>query len=380
MTQRWAITMAASRASALLLCVVVGAGFRAACQETKPRLSPDAIRRIEQAIDSFRSRRGIPGMSVAVVADAELVWAGGFGQSDLEHEVSAKAQTAYRTASIGKTMTATAAMRLVEAGRLDLDADIRKYCPAFPAKAWPITAGHLLAHTSGIRHYGGPRDRAEQLSTEHYASVVDALAVFKNDSLLFRPGSRYQYSTYGYNVLGCVIEGAAGERFMAYMTRVVFEPSGMRSTRDDDPATIIPGRARGYRREPNGELRNSYWVDMSSKLPAGGYITTVEDLARFAIALLRGTIIREETWKRMMVPPTGPDGKPLDSGYGLGWGVDAGVRGPELYHGGQTPQVSGMLEILPDRRFAVAMLMNLEGVSDRRELTRAIAEIVLGSP
>src|ERR1700694_484620 len=107
-------------------------------------------------------------------------------------------------------MTATAAMQLVEQRKLDLDADVQQYCPAFPRKEQRITPRQLLSHLSGIRHYGGAPGRGG-------AAVHDALAPFKNDPLLFPPGTKFLYSTYGYDVLGCVIEGAARVPFLRYM-------------------------------------------------------------------------------------------------------------------------------------------------------------------
>jgi CubicO group peptidase (beta-lactamase class C family) len=134
-----------------------------------------------------------------------------------------------------------------------------------------------------------PHDAEEQSSTVHYANVTDALAPFKDDPLLFEPGTSTLYSTYGFDVLGCVIEGAAGAPFMDVMRRSVFEPAGMVHTRDDDPAAIIPQRAAGYVRV-KGELRNAVHVDMSNRLPAGGYVTTAPELATFAALFIDGRL------------------------------------------------------------------------------------------
>lgn len=237
---------------------------------TQPRLAPETIQSIERLLSEKMSEEGIPGLSVAIVLDGEMAWSNGYGFADLENSVPATAHTAYRSASIGKPLTATAAMRLVEEGRLNLDAPIRQYCPAFPEKRWPVTTRHLLGHTSGIRHYGGPDHEAELLSARHYDNIKDALSIFKEDTLLHQPGAGYTYSTYGYNVLGCVMEGAAGMPFMKVMEQYLFKSADMNNTQVDDPYRIIPQRAGGYRRDENGELRNAYFVDMSNKIPAVG--------------------------------------------------------------------------------------------------------------
>jgi CubicO group peptidase (beta-lactamase class C family) len=308
-----------------------------------------------------------------------VIWSRGYGKADLENDVPARADTKYRSASIGKCITATAAMRLFEQHKLDLDRPIQDYCEAFPRKPWTITTRHLLSHQSGIRHYGGPRDREEQTSVVHYASVADALAPFKDDPLLFEPGTNHSYSTYGYDVVGCVLEGATGMRFMDVIRSHVFEPCGMADSRDDDPAAIIPGRAAGYARV-DGELRIATHVDMSNRLPAGGYLTTAPDLARFAAKFLDGGLVTRETRDAMLTEQVLKNGDTVN--YGLGWGIiedAAGHADGTAFHGGSSPGASGMLFIDPKEHLGVVFLSNLENAPARLETARALARIVLES-
>lgn len=342
-------------------------------------LSRESRESVERLLTEKMARDHIPGLSIALVVDGELRWSNGYGLADLENFVPATAATAYRTASIGKPMTAVAVMQLVERGRLKLDAAVQEYCPAFPKKRWPVTPRHLLGHTSGIRHYGGPHNEEELFNTVHYKSVVEALDIFKDDPLQFEPGTAYQYSTFGYNVLGCVVEGASGKDYLTYMRENVFEPAGMTSTRDDDPAAIIPRRSPGYVVTDDGTLANSRAVDMSSKMPAGGFITTAPDLARFAAAVMGHRLLSAESFEQMLIPGRLKNGE--TTGYGLGWGLfpdETWYGEREAFHGGGTPQVSGMLYLLPDRRFAVAFLTNREEVPERVRLAAEIAKVVLG--
>lgn len=339
-------------------------------------LPPQKIDGIDKLVTAFMAKNSVPGLSIAVVFDGKLAWSKGYGLADIENRVPATTATEFRTASIGKTMTATAAMILVDQGKLDLNADIRDYCPAFPAKPWRITPWNLLSHTSGIRHYGGPHDQEEQTSAVHYDNVVDAMAPFKNDPLLFEPGTKWQYSTYGFDVLGCVIEGASHTSFLTLMRTSVWEPAGMSATRDDDPAAIVPNRAAKYTRVA-GEIRNAPMIDMSNKMAAGGYLTTIVDLAHFLEAVMNGRLVKPATLQQMITPTRLPSGEAVS--YGLGWGVETEQWKSDrwVYHGGSTPGASGLVAMMPNHRFAVAFLTNLDALPERNELAEDVARLVL---
>jgi serine beta-lactamase-like protein LACTB len=341
--------------------------------QTVDRAKVDSLNSI---VSAYMSRQGIPGLSAAIALDGRVIWSKGYGVANAENEVRVTPDTVFRTASIGKTITATAAMQLVEGHKLDLDRPIQDYCPAFPKKPWVITARHLLTHTSGIRHYGGPRDREEQASTVHYQTIVQALAPFKDDALLFEPGTRFSYSTYGYDVLGCVVEGAAREPFMVAIRKYVFEPSRMTHSRDDDPSAIIPHRAAGYIRV-KGKLQNALHVDMSNRLPAGGFVTTAPDLAAFAVHFMDCKLVSSATRDAMLTEAWLKNRDTVN--YGLGWGImedKDGRPNGAAFHGGSSPGFSGMLYIVPRQRLAVVMLSNLEDAPERMETVRAIARVL----
>ena len=361
------------RAGLVAICLIGAWTLGAASAAT---LAPEQIKKIDELVATFMTAHQVPGLSVAVVSEGELVWSQGYGLADIENNVPAQATTVYRTASIGKTMTATAAMQLAEAGKLKLDADMRQYCPAFPAKPYTITTRQLLAHLSGIRHYGGPHDKEEQSSTKHYDGVTEAMAPFKDDPLLFEPGTKHLYSTYGYDVLACVIEGASGMQFLRYMEQHVWKPAQMQATRDDDPFAVIPHRARGYALV-NGQVRNALHVDMSNRMGAGGFVTTVVDLSRFAAAIMAGRLVRDETFQMMTKPTVLPNGEKV--GYGLGWGMELEQWHEDTwtFHGGSSPGVSGILALMPRYKFSVAILTKLEELPNRSDFAADIARVVL---
>ncbi len=353
-------------ASLLGLALVAPSPLRAQAAAGLPAARLEAV---ESAISAEMSRREIPGLSVALVVDRQLKWTNGYGLSDLENEVPARAATVYRLGSVSKPITATAILQLSERGRLDLDTPIQKYCPAFPEKPWPITARQLLAHLGGVRHY---RDGELEL-TRHYPGVAEGLAVFKDDPLVQEPGTKYLYSTFGYNLLGCAVEGAAGRSFADYLRENVFRPAEMEKARPDDVFAIIPNRAQGYARDGSGHLRNADLADMSYKVPGGGLIATAADVARFAQALESGTLLGKDTLEKMLTPQKTREGTPTAYGLGLTIGERNGRR--EAWHTGGQARVSAVLYLQPDQGLAIALLCNLEGVARQLlDLARQMAD------
>ena len=327
-------------------------------------LPADKIAKIEVAVTALMSSKHIPALSVAVVSDNQLRWQSGYGMADLENSVPVKAATVYRIASVAKPITAVAVMQLVERGKLDLDAPIQKYVPTFPTKPWPITTHQLLGHLSGIRNYKQNEFPNQYDSTRLYTSLTESLNIFKDDPLDFEPGTKYSYTTFGYILLGAVIEGASGMSYVDYMRENVFKPAKMIHTQADNVYDIIPNRARGYHPKVygkfDGNLRNADLADTSYKIPAGGLVSTVEDLANFAIAVQNGVLIKKETFEQMSTAQKTRDGKATP--YGLGWYIDGvGDRKGLVWHGGVQAGVTSMLFILPKERFALVILTNLEG-------------------
>ena len=249
-------------------------------------------------------------------------------------------------------------MQLAERGKLDLDAPVQKYVPSFPEKPWPITARLLLGHLSGIRHYSGP---AEVASTRHYTNLIEPLKIFQNDPLLFEPGTKYSYTSYGFNLLGAAVEAAAGVSFMDYLRAKIFIPAGMERIRNDDSLAVIPNRARGYQKAPDGAILNCDLADTSNKIPGGGMIATAEDLVRLAIALQHDVLVRRDTRQQMFTPQKTKDGKPTT--YGLGWQVGERNGRHMVWHGGGQQGTRTVLGMLEKEDIVVAVMCNTDGAS-----------------
>jgi len=227
--------------------------------------------------------RGIPGLALAVAVDGKIVYSEGFGYADLEERVPVWPTTKFRIGSISKPLTATALMELVEAGKVDLDAPVQKYVPSFPDRGGVITVRMVAGHLGGIRHYQGEEFNIQK----HYGSVLESLKIFENDPLVSPPGTKFNYSSYGYNLLSAVIESAAGEEFLSYMQGQVFTPLGLVHTAPDQNTQIVEQRSRYYELAKDGREENAPYVDNSYKWAGGGFLSTAEDLVRFGSAMMQ---------------------------------------------------------------------------------------------
>ncbi len=344
-------TLLSPRLAAVLLC----GSWTGLLAQAGPATEPSFAPAIRAAVTAQQLRDRIPGLSCAVGVAGEVVFAEGFGVADLENDVPATAATVYRLASISKPITAVAAMLLVEQGRLDLDADVHTLVAAWPQKPWPVTTRLLLGHQAGVRHYK-PR---EGEVTEHYASQTAALVRFADDPLLHQPGTAYRYSTFGFNLVGAVVEQASGQTLAAYVHEHIAARCGAGTLQDDDVRRIVVGRAAGYVRRGDA-LHNSALMDSSYKLGGGGFVCSAPDLVRFGNALLAGQLLRPATLETMWTAGKLQDGK--GTGYGLGFGVGERDGRRVVSHSGAQSQVSTMLYMLPEQRIVVVVLANLEGV------------------
>ena len=356
----------------LLLTILASAAAVSAQQKT---LSQEKRLEIEKAVSTFMSANSVPGMGAAVVLDGEPVWSAGFGMADLEDSAPATSSTLFRLGSLSKPITATALLQLWEHGKLDLDAPVQKYCPAFPQKEWPITSRELLGHLGGIRHYNrdGKGDIPED-SARHFASMEESLQIFAADPLVAKPGTKFNYSTYGYTLLGCVLEGAASQKYMDFVRENIFKPASMVQTQADDFFNIIPHRTRWYHKDKSEIVRNAGVLDSSYKIPGGGLISSADDMARFEAAMLADKFVKRPARDLMWTPQKTPDGK--STGYALGWGISDKFGIHIVAHTGGQQGTSTAFVLVPERRAGVIVLANMDSV-DSGNLADQILKIAL---
>lgn len=359
----------------VLLLVVVLSFFNSLFAQSA-QFSSDRRAAFENAIKKFMAETGAPGISVAVVDNGQAAWSAGYGMADLENSVPATSQTLYRLGSISKPLTAVAALELWERGKLDLDAPVQKYCPSFPDKGLPITTRELLGHLAGIRHYrSDARDDAEVYNTRHFDDPIQGgLDFFKNDPLIDKPGTHFHYSTQGYTLVGCAIEGASGLKYVQFVRENVFAPASMSQTQADNQYAIIAHRTRFYHKDKVGAVVNADFLDSSYKIPGGGWLSSADDLARFEIAILKDRLLRRSTRELMWTPLKPSDGS--EDNYALGWGIDKNSSVLEVGHDGGQQGTSTSFLIAPAQQDGVVVLTNMDGV-DAGKLAKQLMAILL---
>jgi CubicO group peptidase (beta-lactamase class C family) len=373
-----------------LLTINVGL-FTNTSIHAESRISNDAFYQdIKIAANTEIKNSKTPSLQISIGVGAEIVYEAAFGFSDLENNVKATPTTKYRAASIAKWFTASAAMRLVENRKLDLEKPIHYYCPEFPNKEWPITTKQLLSHTAGIRGYINYDEvialakddktrftllKKQLLETKSFyarhTDIITPLDTFKDDPLIFRPGSKWEYTSFGYRLVACVMQGAAGISYRKLMKELIFNPANMENTLPDDDGVIIPNRASGYRLQRGEPLRRADMRDISENLAAGGYLSTSTDLVKFALVFNNGIISKPA--KKLMSspvlvrdidinsPPSWRDAIPSEERYGYGLMLLSKYKKGMVGHTGRQAGGSAILLLLPNENIAIAIMTNAKG-------------------
>jgi CubicO group peptidase (beta-lactamase class C family) len=327
----------------------------------------------ETYVRDWMRENNVPGMTIGF-SKGDYTWIRAFGLADVENMTPMRVDSSFRLASLQKTMTAVAVLQLVEQGKLDLDADIRTYVPYYPKKPFTITARQLLSHLGGVPHYV---NREVEQHIKVPKTTREAVEIFANFDLVAEPGTRHVYSSYGYNLLGAAIEGVSGMPFGEYMRQHVWLPAGMSDTRMDDPLALIDRRVRGYK-VVDGQLRNSEFIDISSRFAAGGSRATVVDLLRFVRALNSGVLLSQKSRQLMVTQARTRAGEEVP--YAMGWQIlPFENRGEIVVNDGGMQETRTNLVSDPGHQFALALAMNVEADIYGPVLHR-LYEIVEGHP
>jgi CubicO group peptidase (beta-lactamase class C family) len=320
-----------------------------------------------------------PGAAVLVVRDGHVLLRKGYGLANVELNVAMRPEMVMALASLGKSFTAAGILKLAEQGKLSLRDDIRRFLPAYPARGATITIEHLLTHTSGISALAETSDlRAAAVQD---AKVIDVVGDWVRDLPPdAAPGEKWAYGNWDYSLLAAIVEQASGQSYAEFLQQTFFGPLGMSHTYYSDRRRIIPLRAAGYDQQPEGVFNV---LQPRSRVfqpnGAAGWLSTVDDLARWSDALDGSSVLSRASIERMFTPYRLKDG--TSTGYGYGWdlGEYAGHRVQE--HQGGTPGFLSHIIRIPDARLFVAILSNRYSTAVPLQATaHRVAALALGRP
>jgi len=333
---------------------------------------------VHSAVKMEADRQNAVGVAVGVLIDGKIAFYSSTGYQDRESQIPVSRSTMFRWASISKSLTAITLLQLAENDVLSLDQTVNQFLVHYPSqqtsdgKSHDITLEQLLTHQAGIVHYtngvviGTPRNYVRPHPSRH---VRLALNGFNQSLLLNVPGNAYSYTTRGYILLSAIVEQAAGRPFHVQVERMIAKPLAMNTLQPDYQWKRIQNRAVGYRKSTTGEIVVSSDTDVSWKLGGGGFISNIDDLAKFAEGLLQRKLVSQETQTTMFTRQTIADGTVTN--YGLGFQAMEFNGRQTIGHGGSQEKTKTRLAIDLGMNNGVVVMSNSEYVD-----TSQFAEVI----
>lgn len=367
-------------ARTLLVFSIAGAAFFSSFASASPLSAADFSPKVDSAAKRALAEPNAAGFSIAVARNGEILFAKAYGPADAELGVPLSPDSIMRIGSVTKQFSAAAIMRLVEQGKVSLDAEIQTYLPDFPKKEWPVTVRHILNHTSGIWSYTDDEKWMDRDASLELAPK-ELVALFADKPLEFEPGTKWKYSNSAYYLLGPIIEQASGKSYAAFVQEEFFTPLKLTNTRHESNTDIILNRAQGYNVRRN-KLSNDKPIGADVPGAAGSLLSTASDLCKWEDLLSSGRVVSADSYKQMTTPATLSDGKPTNYGFGLK--IDEWEGRRRISHGGGIFGFTSMLLTLPKDdnnpdTLTVAVLSNSESYNSGK-LADIIARYALGIP
>lgn len=340
--------------------------------ESLPETIPSAV--IDTRMSTLVERIPLAGIALGIDFK-DTVYEKGYGVADLDSAEPVTAQTTFKIASLTKSVTAAAILRLAEEGKLSLDDPLSRFFPDTPSVAKDIRVRHLLNHTSGLPEM--EIDKAQKSLPDSFTTGQVVEYYFSTiEKLDFAPGEAWSYNNAGYFLLGGIIENVSGMSYDQYFRTAFFEPLGLHSTyacpaRPD----VLPV---GYRAR-DGQLRRALPSNLQLAAAAGALCSNIDDLVRWLDALSHGKVIRQESWQQMITPARLPDGTTLEYGFGLA--VAENAKGPVIMHEGATAGFNSVFVYYPEHDLSIVLLANADGFDPSpRLIASMIADLVLQAP
>ena len=316
----------------------------------------------------------IPGLAITVLRAGEVLFQKGYGYASLEDRTPVDPEmTIFRVASVSKNIAATALAIMVKEGLIDLDTSLYDYVPYFPKKEYDFSIRHLASHTSGIRGYRGK----EYALNEPY-SIKEGIAVFKNDDLLFEPGTDYLYTSYNWVLVSLAMQEAAGKPFETYVYEKVLLPLQMDQTFAEDHGLSDTNQQMAQFYSKNLLVfRKSVSVNNTYKLAGGGYLATSADLAKLGNAVLDRSIMDDDVLDQFL---TSTIINGTSTYYGLGWQVSQDKKGRSFYgHVGNGVGGYANLFVYPNEQLVFSIVVNCTHPKVQEELDAVIDLIICDS-
>jgi D-alanyl-D-alanine carboxypeptidase len=326
--------------------LTVGAGVFASGQ---------GVAEVDAVVQKAIGGKVAPGAGV-VVRNRKVLFTKGYGLADVDAGTPVSETTAFQIASVTKQFTAVGVMLLVEKGKVRLDDPLSKYVPEVPAKWGGVTIRQLLNQVSGIPNYNA----GERLDPNKVYKKAEIIDVMRDVRMSFEPGAGWEYSNTNYFLLGMVIEKASGKAYADFMREQVFKPLGMNSTLVNAKGVAVPNAASGYSPSQGKWVRTEIG-DPGLPYAAGAIVSTPADMARWAVAVSDGKLLREASWSEAFAAGKTADGKPTN--YGFGWYTAKFGDVPYFYHSGGIAGFGAYHARFPADNLSVVVMTNTVGTS-----------------
>lgn len=341
---------------------------------------PKGLTNVDHILNSLIEDKQIPGVAITVLKGGAPLFQKGYGYADLEAKIKVDPKkTIFRVASISKNIAAAALAHMVKDRVIDLDTSLYHYVPYFPKKAYDFTIRQLASHTAGIRGYKG-----KEYGLNKPYSIKDSLQVFKDDPLLFKPGTEYHYNSYDWVLISLAMQEASGIPFEEYVKDKVLSPLELQNTFPENTrlsASYLPtGRAETFEEDDHDlatfytknklGFRKAIPVNNRYKLAGGGYVSTSEDIAKFGQAHLKKEVLDDDVISQFI---TSIKIKGKVTYYGLGWQVSEDKAGrPYFGHIGNGVGGYSNLFVYPEKQLVFSILINCTNPGVQEELDTVV--------
>ncbi len=346
----------------LFLCLLLLLGNSNSCGPVEEPLDNAAAQQIEKIITDEMIAQEMIGAAVGIVKNGKIAFLKGYGYKDWEARAPVTLSTEFRWASMSKSLTAVAAMKLRENGKLDLNASARSYVASYPHAG--VNVAHVLQNRSGVGHYAQMdsayaewREKEENYPKNQAWNAANAVNIFQESPLLFTPGAKYLYSTFGFILAGAVVENAGMQAYNKGYVQLVNEytaqPLGMSTLKPDYVFGASSAEAIGYYKDDDGDIQRRDDDDVSWKLPGGGFKSTITDVTRFVKGLANRQILQDSTYELMWT-------KQADSNYSYGFSIEGSGNNRRVSHSGSQTKTATYYVVMPYSKLGVAVMSNSE--------------------